>query len=444
MEKLPEKAKTYHLSVFGCQMNERDAEIIAGYLEERGYKETGDPQKADLMILNTCAVRQKAEEKVYGKLGKLKKFKEDNPDMLIVVAGCMPQQEEVGKKIKSRYPYVDMVIGTHNLSRFPELLDRALGEKETVLDIWEGEGPVVEGLPLYRRSKLKAWVNITYGCNNFCSYCIVPYVRGRERSRQVKDIVAEIEELAGKGFVEVTLLGQNVNSYGRDLQDGTSFAGLLLALEEVEGIGRFRYMTSHPRDFTPHLVEIIRDAEKVCEHFHLPVQAGSNGILKKMNRGYTREHYRDLVHKVRREIPGASITTDFIVGFPGETEADFQETLDLVREIRFDAAFTFIYSPRRGTPAANMPGQVKQQVKKERIYRLIEEQNAISLEINRGLLGQKMEVLVEGESKNAGGELTGRTRTHKVVNFQGSRDLIGQFVEVTVKEAQTWSLTGQL
>ncbi len=291
------KAKRYIMNVFGCQMNERDAEIMAGYLQDKGYEETQELEKADLVIINTCAVRQKAEEKVYGRLGRLKKYKAENPHMLIVVAGCMTQQQEVGKKIKHRYPYVDMVIGTHNLNEFPHLLERALVEKETVMDIWEAEGPVVEGLPLYRRSGLKAFVNITYGCNNFCSYCIVPYVRGRERSRTIDSIVQEIRELATMGFVEISLLGQNVNSFGKDLEKKATFAQLLLALEDIDGIERIRYMTSHPRDFTPELIEIIRDSRKVCEHFHLPVQSGSSGVLKGMNRGYTREHYLDIVKK---------------------------------------------------------------------------------------------------------------------------------------------------
>ncbi len=438
-----QQAKKYIMNVFGCQMNERDAEILAGYLQERGYEETKDLNQADMVIINTCAVRQKAEEKVFGHLGKLKKQKIQNPDMLIAVAGCMTQQEEVGKKIKNRYPYVDIVIGTHNLNEFPRLLDQALNQHETVLDIWPEEGAVVEGLPLYRRSTLKAWVNITYGCNNFCSYCIVPYVRGRERSRKIQDIGEEVKELARQGFKEVTLLGQNVNSFGKDLGDGTSFVKLLLALEEIDGIERIRYMTSHPRDTTPELIEVIRYSKKVCEHFHLPVQSGSNNILKAMNRGYTREHYLETVEKIRTEIPAASISTDFIVGFPGENEDDYLQTLDLVRQVRFDAAFTFLYSPRKGTPAAEMPHQVAQKVKKERIYRLIEEQNAISLAINRSLVGQRMEILVEGESKNAKGEFMGRTRTFKVVNFAGSKDLVGTLIPVTIKDAQTWSLWGE-
>ena len=438
------QAKKYIMNVFGCQMNERDAEVLAGYLQERGYEETNELGQADMVIINTCAVRQKAEEKVFGQLGKLKKYKTQNPEMLIAVTGCMTQQEEVGKKIKNRYPYVDIVIGTHNLHEFPKLLDRVMDKHEAVIDIWPEEEGVVEGLPLFRRSSLKAWVNITYGCNNFCSYCIVPYVRGRERSRKISDIVEEIKRLAQGGFKEVTLLGQNVNSFGKDLQDGTSFAKLLLALEEIDGIERIRYMTSHPRDTTPELIEIIRDSKKVCEHFHLPVQSGSNDILKAMNRGYTRQHYLHIVEKIRAEIPAAGITTDFIVGFPGETDDDFLQTLDLVKQVRFDAAFTFLYSPRRGTPAAEMPRQVSQKLKKERIYRLIEEQNAISLAVNRSLVGQKMEILVEGESKNAQGEFMGRTRTFKVVNFTGNLDLVGALVDVSIKDAQTWSLWGEI
>ncbi|PKM83584.1 MAG: tRNA (N6-isopentenyl adenosine(37)-C2)-methylthiotransferase MiaB [Firmicutes bacterium HGW-Firmicutes-13] len=424
-------------------MNVHDSEILSGFLEDMGYEEADNLEKTDMVILNTCAVREKAEEKVLGKIGSLKELKKENPHLIIGVCGCMVQQEKTARKIKSRYPHVDLFFGTHNLYKFPELLKEAEQSRKTVLDIWSGRDGVVEDLPKHRKDGIKAWVTITYGCNNFCAYCIVPYVRGRERSREMSNIEAEVEGLAVEGYKEVTLLGQNVNSYGKDLFPKVTFAQLLERLDRIEGLERIRYMTSHPRDFTRELVEVILHSKKICEHFHLPIQAGSSKILEKMNRGYTREHYLELVNYIRKLIPRSSITTDFIVGFPGETEEDFNDTLDIVERVRFDSAFTFIYSPRKGTTAADMPGQIPQEVRKERLRRLMEVQNRISREINDELKGETVEVLVEGISKQEPLMLTGRTRTNKIVNFKGKKELLGELVRVRITESRTWSFLGE-
>ncbi len=447
--KTPEigQGKKYLTVTYGCQMNEHDSEILSGFLRDMGYMQTNDLQETDVLIINTCAIRQKAEEKVYGRLGALKKLKMEKPEMIIGICGCMVQQEKVAEKIKKRYPHVDLIFGTHNLHKFPCLLQEALESRKTLVDVWPRRDGVAEGLPKLRKDRVKAWVSITYGCNNFCSYCIVPYVRGREESRKIENIVAEVEGLAEHGYKEVTLLGQNVNSYGKDLSEKTTFAMLLKSLDNIQGLERIRYMTSHPRDFTRELVEVISSSSKVCEHFHLPLQSGSNRILERMNRGYSREHYLELVNYIRKLIPRASITTDFIVGFPGETEEDFTHTLDMVERIRFNAAFTFLYSPRKGTAAAAMPDQITEEEKKERIYRLIESQNKISREINDKLKGEIFEVLVEGVSKEepaCEAALTGRTRTNKIVNFFGKKELVGNLVPVQITEPKTWSLYGEL
>lgn len=436
--------KKYITLTYGCQMNMHDSEILSGFLEDIGYKEADSLEKSDIVILNTCAVREKAEEKVLGKIGGLKALKKENPHLIIAVCGCMVQQEKTAEKIKSRYPHVDLIFGTHNLHKFPELIKEAEESRETILDIWPRRDGVVEGLPKYRKDGVKAWVTITYGCNNFCTYCIVPYVRGRERSRKMSNIVAEVEGLAAQGYKEITLLGQNVNSYGKDLSKKVTFAQLLQRLDRIKGLERIRYMTSHPRDFTRELVEVIFHSEKICEHFHLPIQAGSSRILEKMNRGYTREHYLKLVGYIKELIPGSSITTDFIVGFPGETDEDFNDTLDIAERVRFDSAFTFIYSSRKGTAASTMPGQVSQEVKKERLQRLMEVQNRISREINDELKGEIVEILVEGISRQEDLMFTGRTRTNKIVNFKGKKELPGELVKVRITETRTWSLLGEI
>jgi tRNA-2-methylthio-N6-dimethylallyladenosine synthase len=425
-------------------MNENDSEKLAGMLEYMGYRRTDRLEECDLVLFNTCCVRENAEFKVYGHLGSLKPLKARRPEMVIAVCGCMVQQEEVVGHILNKYGHVDLIFGTHNLHRFPELLYKTFSSDSTVTDISSCDGYIAEGLPIRREHGVKAWLTVMYGCNNFCSYCIVPYVRGRERSRRMPDILDEARLLARQGYREITLLGQNVNSYGLDRNDGSSFAALLRRLEKIEGLERIRFMTSHPKDLSDELIYAMRDCGKVCEHLHLPVQAGSSRILKEMNRKYTREHYFDLVDRIREQVPGISITTDIIVGFPGETEEDFEQTIDLVEKVGFDYAYTFIYSKRTGTPAAQNAEQVSEQVKKKRFDELLKIQNRISAEINGRLEGSVTEILVEGHSKNNIGMMTGRTRTNKIVNFKGSSDLTGKLVSVKIVRAGTWSLDGAL
>lgn len=429
---------------FGCQMNERDTETIKGLLAEEGYGFTNDPEDADLVLFNTCCVRENPERKVYGQVGLLQEAKAQNPRMIIGICGCMPQQKEELASMLERLPHVDLFFGTHNIHRLPELLSRARTTSERVVEIWDDAGEPVEGLPALRQSSFKAWVTIMHGCNNFCSYCIVPYVRGREHSRLPTSIIDEIQGLAENGVREVTLLGQNVNSYGKDLDSDTDFADLLKILNGIQGIDRIRFTTSHPKDISKKLIHSLANLDKVCEHLHLPVQAGSNDVLRRMNRGYDREYYIQLVETAREHVPNITLTTDIMVGFPGETEKDFADTLSLVEQIRYDSAFTFIYSPRKGTPAAKMPDQIPEEVKKQRIYRLIELQNKISLERNEELVGAKVEVLAEGISKSDPHMLTGKTRTAKTVVFPGNESLVGQLVQVQIKEAHTWNLTGQI
>lgn len=436
--------KKYTISTFGCQMNENDSERLAGMLMEMGYMETENTDESDLIIFNTCCVRENAELKVYGHLGALKKLKEKKPELIICVCGCMMQQPDVVAHIKKSYRHVDLIFGTHNLYKFPELMYTAVQEKKTVIDIWESTGSIAEDMPIERKDGVKAWVTVMYGCNNFCSYCIVPYVRGRERSRSIPDIVREVAFLGQQGYKEITLLGQNVNSYGKDLEEGATFAKLLYELDQVEGIERIRFMTSHPKDLSEELIDAIRNCKKVCEHLHLPVQAGSTRILQEMNRKYTKEQYLELIAKIKGEIPGIALTTDIIVGFPGETEEDFEETLDVMRQVQYDMAYTFLYSKRTGTPAAKNPQQVPDEVKKQRFDRLLEQQNRISKELNDSLLDSVVEVLVEGLSRSSEENYTGRTRTNKIVNFKGDPELVGRLVQVRITKVQTWSLEGVL
>jgi tRNA-2-methylthio-N6-dimethylallyladenosine synthase len=441
-EQNPDADKTYNISTFGCQMNENDSEKLAGMLEAMGYKQVNSPEEADLILYNTCCVRENAELKVYGHLGSLKKLKSSKPGLIIAVCGCMMQQKEVVEVIQKKYRHVDLIFGTHNLHKFPELLYQAYNSDKQVSSVNDSEGTIAEGMPIKREHSVKAWLTIMYGCNNFCSYCIVPYVRGRERSRKLSDIVDEARMLGHQGYKEITLLGQNVNSYGLDLKDGSSFAALLRSLEDVEGIERIRFMTSHPKDLSDDLINAIKECKKVCEHVHLPIQSGSDRILGEMNRKYTREHYFNLVDKIRALIPNVSITTDIIVGYPGETEEDFSQTLDLIERIRFDYVYTFLYSKRTGTPAAKKQDQVSEEVKKRRFDALTNLQNGISKDINDRLAGSKMEILVEGLSKNSINMLTGRTRTNKIVNFKGNTDLTGRLVTVEIAKSGTWSLDG--
>jgi len=434
-----------HLTVtYGCQMNEHDSEVLSGILENMGYIAADDKKEADLIIYNTCCVRENAELKVYGNLGALKGLKRKKNDLIIAVCGCMMQQPHVVEKIKNKYKHVDLIFGTHNLFKFPELLMKSMKSKDMFIEVWENEGNIIEGLPANRRYKSKAFINIMYGCNNFCTYCIVPYTRGRERSREVEDIIKEAAGLAAGGTKEIMLLGQNVNSYGKTLNGSIGFADLLRELNKVPGIERIRFMTSHPKDLSDDLIDAMAECDKVCEHLHLPFQSGSNRILKAMNRKYTKERYLSLIEKLKNRIPDIRLTTDIIVGFPGETEEDFQHTLDIVEKVGYDSAFTFLYSVRQGTPAAKMEGRVDKETKRDRFNRLLEKINKISAEINQNYLNRTVEVLVEGPSKTNPNRYMGRTRGNKLVNFDGSENLVGELVQVQIIEAKTFFLNGKI
>ncbi|KXZ39848.1 tRNA-2-methylthio-N6-dimethylallyladenosine synthase [Alkalithermobacter thermoalcaliphilus JW-YL-7 = DSM 7308] len=432
----------YTIKTYGCQMNEHDSEKLSGMLAKMGYTETDVLEDSDIIIYNTCAVRENAELKVYGNLGQLKNLKQNKPSLKIIVCGCMMQQPHIVEEIKNKYNHVDIVFGTHNLYKFPELLAQSFDSDMILVDVWDIEGEVLEGLPSKRKYDLKGFVNVMYGCNNFCTYCIVPYTRGRERSREPEKIIQEVKELANNGTKEITLLGQNVNSYGKTLDKPFSFADLLRELNNIDGIERIRFMTSHPKDLSDELIYAIRDCEKVCEHVHLPLQSGSSRILEIMNRKYDQHYYLSLVEKIRKEIPNVAFTTDIIVGFPGETEEDFLQTLEVVKKVRYDSAFTFIYSIRQGTPAADMKEQIPDNIKHERFNRLLSEVNAISSQINSSYKDKVVEVLVEGYSKTDKNKLTGRTRQNKLVNFEGTEDLIGKLVNVKITEPKTFSLNG--
>lgn len=435
--------KTFMITTYGCQMNEHDTEVMKGMLESMGFESTDEKQNADLILLNTCAIRENAEDKVFGELGHLKTLKQEKPGLLLGVCGCMSQEESVVNRIMQKHAFVDIIFGTHNIHRLPKLLKEAYFSKEMVVEVWSKEGDIIENLPK-KREGMKAWVNIMYGCDKFCTYCIVPYTRGKERSRRPQDVLAEIRDLARQGFKEITLLGQNVNAYGKDFTDMTYLFGDLMDDVRKIDIPRIRFTTSHPRDFDDHLIEVLAKRGNLVEHIHLPVQSGSTEVLKRMSRKYSREQYLELVGKIRQSIPDVMLSTDIIVGFPGETEEQFQETLSLVREVRYDSAFTFSYSPREGTPAAVMEDNVPEEVKKDRLKRLNDLMTQISREQNELLRGQTVEVLVEGESKTNPDVLSGRTRTNKLILFQGPKHLAGQFVHVKVTEPQTWVLKGQL
>lgn len=436
-------SQKYLLFTFGCQMNEHDSEVLAGMLEALGYTPADNIESSAIILLNTCCVRETAENKVFSLLGRLRRQKLANPGLIIGVCGCMPQQENMASRIRQSFPHVDLVFGTYNVHQLPDLIARVEESRRTVLEVWPGSPVITEDLPVKRKAGVRAWLTIMYGCNNFCTYCIVPYVRGRERSRKPEDIVSEAADLAGRGYKEIVLLGQNVNSYGKDSEGGFDFADLLVRLEDVDGIERIRYMTSHPRDFNEKLIKIIAGSAKVCEHFHLPVQAGSNRILKEMGRGYTREEYLSLIKKIRLLIPRAAVTSDIMVGFPGESADDFEETMDLVQQSRFDSAYTFIYNTRPGTPAAGMEGQVPEEVKKERIQALIKLQNKISLERSVEEVGRIQEVLVEGAGNKGADLLYGRNRGNKIVLFPGGKDLTGEIVPVKITSAQIAHLAGE-
>ena len=428
---------------FGCQMNFKDSEKLMGILSQIGYEETED-EHADLVLYNTCTVRENANLKIYGRLGYLSKIKEKNPDMIIGLCGCMMQEEHVVEKLNKSYKFVDLIFGTHNVFLLAELLYERLISGHKVEDIWEGTTEVVEDLPAVRKYSFKSGVNIMYGCNNFCSYCIVPYVRGRERSRNPEDIVEEVKELVANGVVEVMLLGQNVNSYGKTLENPISFAKLLEKVEEVEGLKRIRFMTSHPKDLSDELIKVMAKSKKICKQMHLPLQSGSSRLLKIMNRHYDKEQYLLLIEKLRKAIPDFGITTDIIVGFPGETEDDFLETIDVVKKARYDSAFTFIYSKRSGTPAAKMPDQVPEDVVKDRFNRLLNVVNEISKEKTLKLQGTVQEVLVEEENKKIEGFVSGRLSNNSVVHFKGDVSLIGKLVNVNLKEAKGFYYMGEM
>ncbi len=429
------------VTTFGCQMNARDSEKLRGILKEMGYAEDTE-EKADFVIYNTCTVRENANTRVYGRLGQLKPRKKKYPHMMIGLCGCMMQEPEVVEKLKKSYRFVDIIFGTHNIYKFAELVATRLMSERMVIDIWKDTDMIVEDLPNKRKYAFKSGINIMFGCNNFCSYCIVPYVRGRERSRDPGAIVREIERLVADGVSEVMLLGQNVNSYGKTLDTPMTFAGLLKEIEKVEGLRRIRFMTSHPKDLSDELIEVMKDSKKICRHLHLPVQSGSTDILAKMNRRYTKEQYLELVEKIRKAVPDISLTTDIIVGFPGETDEDFEETLDVVRKVRYDSAFTFIYSKRTGTPAAAMEDQVPQDVIKTRFDRLLKEVQAIAAESCAVHEGTVQEVLVEDICDHDPAMVTGRLSNNLLVHFHGGRELIGKYVDVALEECRGFYYIG--
>ena len=435
--------KRAFIGVYGCQMNISDAERMEGQLATLGYERTEDMARADLILLNTCCVRETAEDKVYGKIGEIKHIKRANPALIFGITGCMAQKE--GEALIRRAPHIDFVLGTNKVHELKATVRRLESARRgPVVDVLLGDAPLPENVPIERTGRLSAWVPIMYGCNNFCTYCIVPYVRGREHSRRPEDVVREVEEAAAQGFKEITLLGQNVNSYGKDHKIA-SFAELLLMVDAVKGVERVRYMTSHPKDLSDAVIDAVRQGRHICPHFHLPVQHGSDRILRAMNRVYRKDAYRSLVERIRAAVPDASLTTDLIVGFPGETEEDFEELLDFLREIRYDAAYTFLYSKRSGTPAATMEAQVEDSVKKERLHRLMEVQNEISLEKNAALKGTVQEVLAEGPSRTDEDVWTGRTGTNKIVLWRKKgQETEGDIVRVRITQPQTWVLKGEL
>lgn len=431
------------INTFGCQMNARDSEKLLGILEKIGYQETTD-EHADFVLYNTCTVRENANLRVYGRLGYLNTMKKKNPHMMIALCGCMMQEPEVVEKIKKSYRFVDIIFGTHNIFKLAELLCMRFEEKKMVVDIWKDTDRIVEDLPTERKYSFKSGVNIMFGCNNFCSYCIVPYVRGRERSREPKDIIREIEKLVADGVCEIMLLGQNVNSYGKTLDNPITFAELLREVNKIEGLKRIRFMTSHPKDLSDDLIMAIKECDKVCKHMHLPLQSGSSRVLKEMNRHYDKEKYLDEVKRLREQIPDIAITTDIIVGFPGETEEDFLETMDVVKQVRYDSAFTFIYSKRTGTRAATMENQVPDDVVKDRFDRLLKEVQTISSEKAKCYEGKVVPVLAEEMDDQKDGYVTGRMDNNSIVHFPGTEDMIGNIYNVKLDECRGFYYMGEI
>lgn len=436
--------KKFLIRTYGCQMNEHDTEVMAGIFMALGYEATNTTEDADVILLNTCAIRENAENKVFGEIGHLKSLKREKPGLLIGVCGCMSQEESVVTRIMKKHQHVDMIFGTHNIHRLPNILKDAYMSKEMVIEVWSKEGDVIENLPRERKGNVKAWVNIMFGCDKFCTYCIVPYTRGKERSRRPEEIIQEVRQLAASGYKEITLLGQNVNAYGKDFEDISYGLGDLMDEIRKIDVARVRFTTSHPRDFDDHLIEVLAKGGNLLDHIHLPVQSGSSEILKLMARKYDREKYMTLVKKIKEAIPTASLTTDIIVGFPNETNEQFEETLSMYREVEFDSAYTFIYSPREGTPAAKMQDNVPMEVKKARLQKLNDLVKEISAKKMMEYEGQVVEVLVEGESKNNPEVLAGYTTKSKLVNFKGPKSAVGQIVKVKINKAKTWSLDGEM
>ena len=430
----------YYIETFGCQMNVHESEKLAGILENRGLSAVSEASRADVIVFNTCCIRDTAEKKIEGNIGELKALKRSRPDLIIVISGCMTQQKGRAEALKKRFPFIDIILGTNNQYLLGEKIDEVLAKKKKLIAVDPAEKPAIdEDVPVYRTSYPNAWINIMYGCNNFCTYCIVPYVRGRERSRDPEHILTEIRRAVADGYKEITLLGQNVDSYGSDMDSGMNFYQLLQKIAEIDGKFRIRFMTSHPKDLSEEVIKLISEHQNFCNNIHLPVQSGSDAVLKRMNRKYTRGRYLDLIDTIRKYMPDAGITTDIMVGFPGETEQDFKDTIDLVKRVRFQNAFTFVYSPRNGTPAAAME-QIPADIKKARITELVALQNAISDEISLEYLNKTYEVLVEDEEN---GVCAGRTDSGRLVRFPGERSYIGKFIDVTVTKSKASSLYGE-
>ena len=436
------KMKKYLINTSGCQANELDSEKIAWVLDTMGYEATQDKEEADIILFNTCAVRKSAEDKVFGQLGELKELKRRKPEVILGICGCMMQRDDIREFFLSKHKHIDLVFGTNNIHKLPQLISRQVETGKTIVDIIEDTREIDENIDAHRKYSYKAFVDIMYGCDNYCTYCIVPYTRGRERSREPETILNEIRKLVESGVKEVTLLGQNVNSYGKTLPNGYDFPDLLKDINEIDGLERIRFMTSHPKDFTERLIDAYINLNKLSPHLHLPVQSGSNRVLKMMNRKYTREEYLERINAIKERLPNLAITTDIIVGFPGETEEDFQETIDLVKEVEFDSAFTFLYSIREGTIAAKIEEQVPDQIKHERFQRLLETLHPIGLKLNKKLLGTVQKVLVEEVSKNDSKVMSGRTDSAKLVHFPGGEDLIGNIVDVRIDNVKTFTLEG--
>ncbi len=435
--------KTYYIKTYGCQMNVHDTENIKAILEEMSFKETDSMERADLILLNTCAIRENAHNKVFGMIGRLKHMKEERPNIITGICGCMAQEEVVVDEILDKYSFLDFVFGTHNIHELPNVLFKAMNESKIEVDVYSCEGDIIEDMPVKRDSKYKAWVNIMYGCDKFCTYCIVPYTRGKQRSRRFGDIIREVQSLKESGYKEVTLLGQNVNAYGKDLNLEYDMGDLLEAVAKT-GIERIRFVTSHPWDFTDKMIKVIAEYDNIMPYIHLPLQSGSDRILKLMGRRYTKESYLELFNKIKKTIPGVSITTDIIVGFPGETEADFEDTMDVVKECKFDSAFTFIFSPREGTPAAKMKDEVTLEEKEKRLYELNKLVNKYAKEANDKYLGRVVPVLLESASEKKDGMLAGYTDTMKLVNVKASKDKMGEIVNVKITDVKTWSMDGEI